>query len=54
MEKLQNRSSTLEQNLKEREKIVIFLQSELKTVRAENARLNRLNEEFEEKFYLKD
>ena len=43
LEKTLKRVGILEQNLKEREKIVMVLQAELKIVKGENSRVNKVN-----------
>ena len=43
LEKVLMKTSIFQQSLKEREKIVVVLQSELKLLKAENSRLNEIN-----------
>ena len=54
LEKVLMKMSVFQQSLKEREKIVVVLQSELKLLKGENNRLNEVNSDLEEKIYLKD
>ena len=54
LEKVLIKMSVFQQSLKEREKIVVVLQSELKLLKGENSRLNEVNSDLEEKIYLKD
>ena len=54
LEKVLMKMSVFQQSLKEREKIVVVLQSELKLLKGENSRLNEVNSDLEEKIYLKD
>ena len=48
------RLTALEQNLKEKEKIINVLQGELRALKSENGRLNSSNAEYEEKIYMKE
>lgn len=43
LEKVLMKTSVFQQSLKEREKIVVVLQSELKLLKGENSRLNEVN-----------
>ena len=54
LDRVMNRVSNLEQNLKEKEKIIAFLQGELKAIKSELIYLNKINGEYEEKIYIKE